>query len=162
MIELSRGMDYKDYLNKILEEEREKLINNSDKIRLSKEAYEEAKKIKDTVNVVVFSEGYCPDGIATLPFVEKFKEANEKIKVFYYNKEGNEQLLEEYIGKSRIPTILTFSENMEPKGAYVEFPEELSKKMAGLSEDKRKELVTEYREGKYNNLIEKDLLGILK
>lgn len=162
MIELSSGLDFKDYLNKNSEEERERLVKNIDKIKLSKEALEEVKEIKATVNVVVFSEGYCPDCIATLPFVEKLKEANDKIKVLYYGMKGNEGLLKEYTGTSRIPTVMTFTENMEPKGAYVEVPAELSEKMARLSQDKQKELVTEYRQGKYNNLIEKELLSILK
>jgi thiol-disulfide isomerase/thioredoxin len=161
MIELSRGLDFKDYLNENSAEESERLVKNLDKIKLSKEAEEEVKGIKDTVNVVVFSEGYCPDCIATLPFIEKLKEANDKIKVFYYGMKGNEQLLEEYTGTSRIPTVMTFTENMEPKGAYVEVPAELSEKMARLSKDKQKELVTEYRQGMYNNLIEKELLKIL-
>lgn len=162
MIELSKGLDFKGYLNKNSAEEREKLVNNLDKIRLSKEALEEVKEIKATVNVVVFSEGYCPDCVATLPFVERLKEANDNIKVFYYGMKGNEELLLEYTGTSRIPTVMTFTESMEPKGAYVEVPAELSEKIARLSQDKKKELVTEYRQGKYNELIEKDLLKILK
>lgn len=162
MIELARGLDFKGYLNKSSEEEKERLVKNLDKIKLSKEAEEEVKEIKDIVNVVVFSEGYCPDCVATLPFVEKLKEANDKIKVFYYGMKGNEELLLEYTGTSRIPTVMTFTENMEPKGAYVEVPAELNEKMARLSQDKKKELVTEYRQGKYNNLIEKELLRILK
>lgn len=162
MIELSRGLDFNGYLNKNSEEEREKLVNNLEKIKLSKEVEEEVKSINKAVNVVVFSEGYCPDCIATLPFVKKMQETNEKIKVFYYGMKGNEELLEEYTGTARIPTVMTFTENMEPKGAYVEVPAELSEKMAKLPRDKQKELVTEYRQGKYNNLIEKEILRLLK
>lgn len=162
MIELSKGMDFKGYLNKSSAEERERLVSNLDKIELSKKANEEVRGINETVNVVVFSEGYCPDCIATLPFIERLSEANEKIKVYYYGMKGNEQLLEEYTGTSRIPTIMTFTKDMEPKGAYVEVPAVLTEKMARLSKDKQKELVTEYRQGKYNDLIEKELLGILK
>ncbi|MFL0267164.1 thioredoxin family protein [Candidatus Clostridium radicumherbarum] len=162
MIELSKGMDFKGYLNKNSKEESERLVNNLDKIELSKEVYDAAKEIKENVNVVVFSEGYCPDCIATLPFIKRLSEVNDKIKVFYYGLKGNEKLLEEYTGTSRIPTIMSFTENMEPKGAYIEVPAELSEKMARLSNDKQKELVTEYRQGKYNDLIEKELIGILK
>jgi thiol-disulfide isomerase/thioredoxin len=162
MIELSKGMDFNGYLNKGSKEESERLVNNLNNIKLSKEVYEAAKEIKENVNVVVFSEGYCPDCIATLPFIKRLSEANGKIKVFYYGLKGNEKLLEEYTGTSRIPTIMTFNENMEPKGAYIEVPAELSEKMARLSTDKQKEFVSEYRQGKYNDLIEKELIGILK
>jgi len=50
---------------------------------------------------------------------------------------------------------------MDPKGAYVEMPKELFKKLPVISNDERKVLVAEYRSGKYNDLIEKDLLDII-
>lgn len=162
MIELSKGMDFNGYLNKNSAEEREKLVSNLNKIQLSKTAEEEIKSIKGPVNVVVYSEGYCPDCIATLPFLEKMKEVNDNIKVFYYGMKGNEGLLQEYTGTARIPTVMSFTENMEPKGAYVEIPAELSEKLAKLPQEKQRELVIEYRQGKYNDLIEKELLELVK
>ena len=50
---------------------------------------------------------------------------------------------------------------MAPKGAYVEMPQELSAKMLSLTMDERKALISEYRTGKYNDLIEKNLLNII-
>lgn len=162
MIDLKKGLDFKGYLNKNTEEQSAKLLKAYEETKLSKEAESAVKSLKEKVNVVVFSEGYCPDCVVTLPFVKRMEEANSNIKVFYYGMQGNKELLEEYTGTSRIPTVMTFTESMEPKGAYVEVPNELSEKIAKLPQDKQKELVLEYREGKYNELIEKQLLDIIK
>lgn len=162
MIELSKALDFNGYLNKNSAEEREKLVNNLKNIKLSEEAKDEIQAIKERVNVVVFSEGYCPDCVATLPFLERMQQENNNIKVFYYGMKGNEQILEEYTGTARIPTVMTFTENMEPKGAYIEVPAELSEKMGKLPQEKQREIISEYRNGKYNSLIEKELTAILR
>jgi len=50
---------------------------------------------------------------------------------------------------------------MNPKGAYVETPKALRDKMIGLNNEEKKSLVVDYRAGKYNDLVEKDLLEII-
>lgn len=162
MIDLSKGLDFQGYLNKNTEEQNAKLLRAYENTKLSKETEEAVKSLKEKVNVVVFSEGYCPDCIVTLPFVKRMQELNDNIKVYYYRLEGNRELLEEFTGTSRIPTVMTFTEAMEPKGAYIEVPQVLAEQVAKLSGDKQKELIRDYRQGKYNDLIEKDLLSIIK
>jgi len=162
MIDLSKALDFQGYLNKSTEEQKDKLLKTYETTKLSKQAEEEIKKLDKNVNVVVFSEGYCPDCVVTLPYVKRMQELNSNIKVFYYGMNGNKELLEEYTGTSRIPTVMTFTEDMKPKGAYVEVPQPIAEKAAVLPSDKQKELIKEYREGKYNNLIENELLDIIK
>lgn len=161
MIDLTKAMDFKAYLNKCSDINREKLLKAFKATELSKDALEESRTIKEKVNVVVFSEDYCPDCIVTLPFVERIGEVNENIKVYYYGLADNKELLQQYTGTARIPTVMTFSENMEPKGVYVEVPSEVSEKLAHLSPDKQKTVIQDYRQGKFNNFIEKDILSII-
>lgn len=161
MINLAKGLDFEGYLNKSTEEQKAKLLEAYEATKLSEDAFENIKALDEKVNVVVFSEGYCPDCIVTLPFVKRMEELNHNIKVFYYGMQGNKELLEEYTGTARIPTVMTFTEDMQPKGAYVEVPEEVANKVSKLPSDKQKEVIMEYRQGKYNDLIEKDLLSIL-
>ena len=161
MIDLSKGIDFQGYLDKCSEEQREKLLKAYEATSLSKETSNEVKNLNTKTNVIVFSEGYCPDCVVTLPFVEKMKEQNENIKVYYYGLQGNKELLEQFTGTARIPTVMSFSEAMEPKGAYIEVPVEIGEKVARVSPDKQKEIILEYRQGKYNDLIEKDLLSII-
>lgn len=162
MIDLSKALDFKGYLNKNSEEENEKLLKAYENTKLSKEAEETVKNLKEKVNVVVFSEGYCPDCVVTLPFVKRMEELNDNIKVFYYGRQDNSQLLEAMTGTARIPTVITFTDSMEPKGAYIEVPQEIAEQAARASSDKQKEIIKEYRQGKYNDLVEKELLSIIK
>lgn len=162
MIDLTKALDFEGYLDKSTEEQKEKLLETYEVTKLSEEVETAVKSIDDKVNVVVFSEGYCPDCIVTLPFVKRMEEVNSNIKVFYYGMKGNKELLEQYTGVARIPTVMTFTDKMEPKGAYVEVPQPLAEKAAVLSGEKQKELISEYRQGKYNDLIESELLNIIK
>lgn len=162
MIDLSNSLDFEGYLNKNNEEEREKLVEAYEKTQLSRETVDAVKAIQKKVNIVVFSEGYCPDCIVTLPFIKRMQNLNENLKVYYFGMKGNKELLEEYTGTSRIPTVMTFTEEMEPKGVYIEVPKVIAEKMAKVSSDKQRELVLEYRDGKYNNLIEEELLEMIR
>lgn len=162
MIDLLKGLDFQGYLNKNSEEQNAKLLAAYENTKLTKETEEAVKELNNIVNVVVFSEGYCPDCVVTLPFVKRMQETNENIKVYYYGLQGYKELLEEMTGTSRIPTVITFTEAMEPKGAYIEVPQEIAEQVARVNSDKQKELIKEYRQGKYNDLIEKELLSIIK
>jgi thiol-disulfide isomerase/thioredoxin len=162
MIDLSKALDFDGYLNKNNEEERQNLVEAYEKTVLSNKIVDAVKALDKEVNIVVFSEGYCPDCIVTLPFVKRMQNLNENLKVYYLGMKGNKELLEEYTGTSRIPTVMTFTKDMEPKGVYIEVPKVIAEKMAKMPSDKQRELVLEYREGKYNELIEEELLEIIK
>jgi thiol-disulfide isomerase/thioredoxin len=162
MIDLSKALDFDGYLNKNNEEERQNLVEAYEKTVLSNKIVDAVKAIDKEVNIVVFSEGYCPDCIVTLPFVKRMQNLNENLKVYYLGMKGNKELLEEYTGTSRIPTVMTFTKDMEPKGVYIEVPRVIAEKMAKVPSDKQRELVLEYRQGKYNELIEEELLEIIK
>jgi thiol-disulfide isomerase/thioredoxin len=162
MIDLSKGLTFEQYLSKNSEEERNKVLEAYEKTELSKEAVDEVKAISEKVNVVVFSEGYCPDCVVTLPFIKRMANLNDNIKVYMYGMKGNKELLEQYTGTARIPTVMTFTKAMEPKGAYIEVPKVIAEKMAKLPSEKQRQLVLEYRQGMHNKLVEKELLEIIK
>lgn len=161
MINLPVGLSFEQYLQKASEEQRIAQEKAYESTVLSRKASEKIKGIKDTVNVVIFSEGYCPDCIVTLPFIKRMEELNSNIKVNILPLKGNEEMLKEFVGTARIPTVLTFDSKMDPKGAYVEVPQVLSEKMNSLNNEEKKELIREYREGKYNHLIEDQLSNII-
>lgn len=161
MIKLPEGLTFEQYIQKTSEEQRIAQERAYIKTVLSGEVCEKVKGMKSNVNVIAFSEGYCPDCIVTLPFLKKMEELNSNIKVRILPMKGNEEMLKEFVGTTRIPTVLAFDSNMEPKGAYVEFPQVLSEMMVKLNIEERKELIKEYREGKYNHLIEEQLSNII-
>ena len=161
-MDLSQGLSFNEYLRKSTEEQRKAQEEMYERVQLSESAKEAVKQINEPINIMFFSEGYCPDCIVAMPFIKRVAEENKNINVKIFPRKGNEENLEGFVGTARIPTILVFNKDMEPKGAYVEFPKVLIEQMARLSIEEQKSLISEYRQGKYNKLIEEELLSILK
>ena len=161
MINLSNGLTFEEYLEKSALKYRDIQLAAYNSTNLSSTTKESLQSLTSTVNVAVFSEGYCPDCIVTLPFIKRMAEENNNINIYCFPKTGYEDFLEEYTGETRIPTIITFDEEMNPKGAYVEFPKKLLVKMTSLKIEEKKNLVEDYRQGKYNSIIEEEILDIV-
>lgn len=161
MIDLNKTMSYEEYLKGYTEEQASKQEKRYEQAVLDEAALKGVNNIKDAANVVVFSEGYCPDCHVVIPFVNKMADLNSNIKVHFMNRTGNEALLEQMTGEVRIPTVMFFTKDMEPKGVYIEFPEGLKEKMAGKAIEEIKAMVSDYRHGKYNELIQSEILNIL-
>lgn len=157
MFGLKGSIDIEEYM-KNLDKHHEEAYKNT---VLSDEAKNKIKALGDEVLVLAFTEGFCPDCTVSIPFVKRLKEENDKISVNVLPRTGNEAFLEENLGEARIPTIMVFSKDLTPKGVYLEFPEKLKNNIAIVSMDEKKSLIKEYREGKYNNLIEEELLNLI-
>lgn len=161
MINLSEGITFETYLEQSILKYGQVQLTAYNSTNISSITKESLKSLTSTVNVAVFSEGYCPDCIVTLPFIKRMAEENKNINLYCFPKTGYENFLEEFTGDARIPTIITFDNEMNPKGAYVEFPKKLINKMAPLKIEEKKNLINDYRLRKYNSFIEKELLDIL-
>ena len=161
MINLSKGLTFEEYLEKSKLQYGDIQLTAYNSTSLSPNTKESLQNLASTVNVAVFSEGYCPDCIVTLPFIKRMTEESQNINLYCFPKSGYENFLEECTGDARIPTIITFDAEMNPKGAYVEFPKKLLEKMDSLKIEEKKNVINDYRQGKYNSIIEEDLLGIL-
>ena len=152
MIDLKKGLSFEEYMK-----DKDELKERYATTELSNGCKESIKELKEVRQVLIFTEGYCKDCTAALPFVKKFAEENALIKLHVFGVKDQE---EKAVGEVRIPSILVFDEEMSPKGAYVETPNEVKEKIAAAPLEEKKVYVNDYREGKYNDLIEKDLLEI--
>lgn len=152
------GVTFPEYLKKVGPEFRQRY----EKTSLSEGAKEKLGKLISSRKVVGFSEGYCPDCVAVLPYMERMKEENKNIDFTIKHKTGNEEALVEVAGESRIPLLISFDENGEPLSVFLEFPEKLKAEMRSAAIEDKKELVVKFRSGAYNNLIEEALLDLLK
>lgn len=161
MLDFTKSLTFEEYLEKQKDKYGDVQNKAYDKTQLSEDTKSSIKNLNETIHVAVFSEGFCPDCIVTIPFLERLKEENDKLKVHFFPRSGFEDFLNDAVGDTRIPTVITFDSSMTPKGAYVEMPKELVAKMHNLSMEERKSLIDEYRAGKYNDLIEKNLLDII-
>jgi thiol-disulfide isomerase/thioredoxin len=161
MINLSNGTTFEEYLkqSELKYGDIQRVTYNS--TILSSNTKQSLQNLTSIVNVAVFSEGYCPDCIVTLPFIKRMAEENKNIHLYCFPKSGYENFLEECTGDARIPTIITFDSDMSPKGAYVEFPKKVLDMMTPLKIEEKKNFVNDYRQGKYNPIIEQELLDII-
>ena len=161
MLDFSKSLNFQEYLEKQHDKHGNIQDKTYDETELSVNAKEEIKKLNKTIHAAIFTEGFCPDCIVTIPFLQKLAEENSNLKLHFFPRTGFEAFLEEAVGCQNIPTVITFTEATEPKGAYIEMPEELREKMPIISNEERKVLVAEYRAGKYNDLIVKGVLNII-
>lgn len=161
MLDFTKSLTFEEYLEKQQDKHGDVQNIAYENTSLSQITKNNIHNLNETIHAAVFSEGFCPDCIVTIPFIERLKEENPNLKVHFFPRSGFEDFLNEAVGDTRIPTIITFDSSMTPKGAYVEMPKELVAKMPSLSLDERKALVADYRAGKYNELIEKNLLDII-
>lgn len=161
MLDFNKALNFEEYVEK----QHDKYGDIQDKTyvntELSSNAKEKIKRLDKVVHAAIFTEGFCPDCIVTIPFVQRLSEENSNLKVHLFHRSDFEGFLEKAVGCINIPAVITFTEDMDPKGAYVEMPKELVEKLPIISNNERKVLVAEYRSGKYNDLIEKDLLDII-
>lgn len=161
MLDFNKALSFEEYVEK----QHDKYGDIQDKTyvntELSSNAKEKIKRLDKVVHATIFTEGFCPDCIVTIPFVQRLAEENSNLKVHLFHRSDFEGFLDKAVGCINIPAVITFTEDMDPKGAYVEMPKELVEKLPIISNDERKVLVAEYRSGKYNDLIEKDLLDII-
>lgn len=161
MLDFNKALNFEEYVKK----QHDKYGDIQDKTyvntELSSNAKEKIKRLDKVVHAAIFTEGFCPDCIVTIPFVQRLSEENSNLKVHLFHRTDFEGFLDKAVGCINIPAVITFTEDMDPKGAYVEMPKELVEKLPIISNNERKVLVAEYRSGKYNDLIEKDLLDII-
>lgn len=160
MKNLMNGLNYNEYIDKLNDEHKLQLIKSYEDITLSQNTKTFFSDFPEEVKVVIFSEGYCPDCSLIIPFIRKIQECNSKVSISILSRDENVDLLEECSGEARIPTIMTFKKDMEPIGLYVEFPKEFKDSMKNLNENNRIELIKQFREGKYNDIIEKDIMKL--
>lgn len=161
MMDLTKGSTFEQYLEQSKIKYGDIQLTAYNSTNLSSATKESLQTLATPVNVAIFSEGYCPDCIVTLPFIKRMAEENKNINLYVFPKTGYESFLEECTGDKRIPTIITFDKEMNPKGAYVELPKKLVEKMIPLKIEEKKALVNDYRQGEYNAIIEEELLEIL-
>jgi len=157
LVDLNKALSYEKYMESSTKEQLE--IYN--KTFISDENIVKLKKLDENINVIAFSEGYCPDCNVSLPMLKRFQEINSKILIYIFKRVGNEKFLEENLGEARIPTFMFFDKDMKALGVYVEFPKELKERIISEKIDEKKKLIEDYRQGKYNLLIEEEFLDII-
>lgn len=149
--------EYKTYLNGSTPEHKE--IQNSiyGKIELSEESIEKIRAIKKKIKLILFAEVYCPDCRVFVPFIEKIRRENKNIEIEIKKRSGMEKEAEKEYGVTRIPTLLRPTASGYIK-IYEEFPEIVMEKLKKNGAGNTIQLIQEYRIGRYNKDIEKQIV----
>lgn len=158
MLNLKNGLNYDEYM---------KLGTDEDK-KMNKEFYEKspihsepASNISDSpLSFAVFSMTRCKDAATVIPVLLHLTKNNPNVTIKFFDKEGNEELLEKLTGSVKIPTILKLDSNGNIVDSFLEFPATVNKIIADNLE-KKQSIVTSFRENKYFSEIKKDLLSLL-
>ncbi len=93
MIDLSKGSTFEEYLEQSKLKYGDIQLTTYNSTNLSSSTKGVLQNLNSTVNVAVFSEGYCPDCIVTLPFTKRMAEENKNIKLYFFPKTGYEGFL---------------------------------------------------------------------
>ncbi|HHD2753477.1 TPA: thioredoxin family protein [Clostridium perfringens] len=160
MLDMKNGLTYEEYLKTATDEEREMIEEFFNRAVVSEEKINEINSIENKVDIAVFSITRCKDAASAIPFLIKLSENNKNINIKFWDREGNEEILEELTGAGRVPSILKI-ENGQVVKSYIEFPKVLDEKINNNLEEKEN-FVNDLRSNKYDKEIEKEIFNIIK
>lgn len=139
--------------------------------KLSEQALSKTQRIQKDFTWLVLTESWCGDAAQTLPVINKFAEANQKIDLKVVLRDENEDLMNQFLtnGSKSIPKLIVL-DNTSNKvvGSWGPRSEKASKMVADYKEKHGKiddqfkiDLQNWYNEDKGSN-IEKELVDLIK
>lgn len=142
-----------------LKELREKILTYS----VSEPVVHEISGLTDDVQVLVFSEPWCPDCVINLTVLEMMAEHSPRLSVKILGRDGNEAIIGAHNTerKAYIPTFLVFVNN-KLTGIFVERPEMLKQQIAEGNQADRIVCMQDYKAGKYSDATAEELLEYIK
>lgn len=161
MLRLDIGLTYDEYLEMAETEQLEFINKLNEESNLIENNLEKIRRMDTYKHIVVFAEPHCRDVAKTVPFLLKLSDLNNKISVKFLRKKGNEKLLEKLTGEVKIPTILILDNLGEVERKYVEFPKGVKEILKNTKVEETQEVVDNMRNGKYDHLIQDDLIKFI-
>lgn len=117
-------------------------------------------QLSDDIEILCFSELWCPDCVINLTVAEMVAECSPRIAMRVLGREGHEHVITSFNpeGKAYIPTMIVFS-NGKFHGAFVEQPDVLKKQLLECTQSERILAMQNYRGGKYADATAQELIG---
>lgn len=153
-------MNYEEYLLSANEEETTFINELNKQGVILNEGIEKIKAIKEPLNILVITSTRCKDSATIIPFLMKLAEFNKNINIKFLLKNNNEDMLEKMSGETRIPTIMLLNDKGEVQRKIIEFPLGVKKILLENSKEKTQEIIDDMRSGKYNKLIQEDIISL--
>lgn len=161
--ELGQAGTYEDIKVKATDEQLEMIEKQHKIAKLMDYRLEEIKDLNNDKCVVVFTENRCPDAATMIPILCKLAALNEHIKLKFYETSKYECVVKRLAGEVKIPVVIFLKDDKKTVSyLYKEFPMKV-REILEEREDQREFIIKEeFRMGKYNLEIQKDLIeGIL-
>lgn len=119
--------------------------------------------LQDDVQVLAFSEPWCPDCVINLTVLEMMAEHSPRMSVRVLGREGHEGVISAHNieRKAYIPTFLVFVNN-RMTGVFVERPELLKQRLLDGTQADRIVGMQEYKAGKYADATAEELLEYIQ
>lgn len=157
----NKGCTYSEFISTANDEQKEMLANFYEQGQLFEDGLDRLKNINKPLNLAVFSLVRCKDAATAIPFLLKLCELIPNVNIKFFDREGNEELLEELSGARRVPTILLLDSDGNVVKKYLEFPENVNKKIESSTAEDKEGIVNDFRTGMYNKDIQNDLIDLL-
>ena len=153
-------MDYEEYLRNANDEEMIFINELYDQGQILEEGLRDIISLNKHIKILVITSTRCKDSATILPFLIKLSQFNENIEVKFLLKNDNEELLSKLSGEMKVPTIMAIDNNNVIR-KFVEFPKGVKDILINNPKEKTQEIIDEMRNGKYNDLIQLDLIKFI-
>lgn len=154
-------MDYEEYLNNANDEEIIFINELYDQGQILEDGLRDIINLKQDIKILVITSTKCKDSATIIPFLIKLSQFNEHIEVNFLLKKDNEELLRKLSGEMKLPTIMVMDSDNNVIRKFVEFPKGVKDILINSSKEETQKIIDEMRNGKYNDLIQLDLIKLI-
>lgn len=124
-------------------------------MEITQETIDKIKSINKEINILGFSELWCPDCQINLTVMDYITKLNPKIKLKLQSREGNEEIIREHSddGRVKVPIFIYLDSNFEKFGSFIEFPSNVIAVDVGDNQVEKIKTKKLYRKGNYMEQI---------
>ena len=154
-------MDYEEYLENANDDEMIFINELYDQGQILENGLRDIISLKEDIKIVVIASTKCKNSATIIPFLIKLSQFNEHIKVKFLLKNNNEDLVSQLHQKVELPIIMIMDSNNNVIRKFKEFPIGVKDILINSPKEKAQEIIDEMRNGKYNDLIQEDLIKFI-
>lgn len=157
------GYNFEQEFNQSDISHREKAEEYRNNMEISQNTIDKVKSIDKEINILGFSELWCPDCQINLTVMDYITTLNPNITLRLQSREGNEEVIKAHSddGRVKIPTFIYLDSNFNKIGEFIELPSNVKAIEALDNQVEKIKTKKEYRKGKYMEQTVLDFLNSL-
>ncbi|MGL5756878.1 MAG: thioredoxin family protein [Paraclostridium sp.] len=132
-------------------------------MEITEETINKIKSIEKEINILGFSELWCPDCQINLTVIDYLTKLNPNIKLRLQTREGNEEIIKTHSddGKIKIPIFIYLDSNFKKIGSFIELPSNVRTIDMADNQVEKIKIKKLYRKGSYMEQTIIDFLEII-